>query len=188
MCHGYGQLASEFISYFHCLDDGTRLIVAPEALSRFYLFVDRGKVGASWMTKEDRLTEINDYIKYLNQTYNLIISKLGNSNLRINILGFSQGVATAMRWVCRSRIFAHRLILWGGNFTPENNFQATQDLFERTKLVIVTGNDDQYINREEQVQQLSELKQDNISFEHMHYNGGHYIDSSILEELSVENS
>src|SRR5207245_2948078 len=35
--HGYGQLASSFIRAFAPLDDGTRLIVAPEALNRFYL-------------------------------------------------------------------------------------------------------------------------------------------------------
>jgi DNA-binding transcriptional LysR family regulator len=37
VCHGYGQLAQRFLSQFAVLDDGTRLIVAPEALSRFYL-------------------------------------------------------------------------------------------------------------------------------------------------------
>ncbi len=37
VCHGYGQLAERFLRQFAPLDDGTRLIVAPEALSRFYL-------------------------------------------------------------------------------------------------------------------------------------------------------
>ena len=42
------------------LDDGSRLIVAPEALSRFYLGevsqrpASERRVGASWMTREDR--------------------------------------------------------------------------------------------------------------------------------------
>ncbi len=37
VCHGYGQLAERFIRHFAALDDGTRLVVAPEALGRFYL-------------------------------------------------------------------------------------------------------------------------------------------------------
>ena len=37
VCHGFGQLAGRFIRQFASLDDGTRLIVAPEALSRYYL-------------------------------------------------------------------------------------------------------------------------------------------------------
>ena len=69
--HGYGQLASQFVRVFEPLDDGTRLIVAPEALNRFYLVgvdtmpaADR-PVGATWMTREDRDNEIEDYIAYL---------------------------------------------------------------------------------------------------------------------------
>ena len=69
--HGYGQLAAPFLDDFRAIDDGTRLIVAPEALSRFYegdvqarLHKD-AKVGASWMTREDRDAEIADYVAYL---------------------------------------------------------------------------------------------------------------------------
>src|SRR3546814_5982443 len=70
VCHGYAQLGSRFIRRFAPLDDGTRLIVAPEALSRFYLEVKgrthaESPVGASWMTREDRLSEIDDYVAYL---------------------------------------------------------------------------------------------------------------------------
>src|SRR5258705_7905505 len=69
--HGYGQLAARFLSRFEPLDDGGRLIVAPEALSRFYLTEDSAerRVGASWMTREDRLTEIEDYVQYLEAVY-----------------------------------------------------------------------------------------------------------------------
>jgi hypothetical protein len=69
VCHGYGQLASRFLGQFAGLDDGTRLIVAPEALSRFYLdpIPERRdqrnpRVGATWMTKEDRDAEIADQL------------------------------------------------------------------------------------------------------------------------------
>ncbi len=40
VCHGYGQLAARFLRHFEIINDGTRLIVAPEALSRFYLTDD----------------------------------------------------------------------------------------------------------------------------------------------------
>ena len=43
-CHGYGQLAARFISHFAVIDDGSRVIAAPEALSRFYL---GGETGSS---------------------------------------------------------------------------------------------------------------------------------------------
>src|SRR2546425_7420836 len=63
VCHGYGQLAGRFLRHFEPLADGTRLVVAPEALSRFYLEdttvpAKERKVGATWMTRENRLSEI----------------------------------------------------------------------------------------------------------------------------------
>ncbi len=33
VCHGYGELAASFVQGLSVLDDGTRLLVAPEALS-----------------------------------------------------------------------------------------------------------------------------------------------------------
>ena len=65
--HGYGQLAQFFIKKFSVLDDGKTFLVAPEALSRFYLEGVTGRVGATWMTREERSNEVADYVFYLNQ-------------------------------------------------------------------------------------------------------------------------
>ena len=65
VCHGYRQLGRRFLPRFAELDDGTRRIGAPEALSRFYLHdpeTGHGKdvpIGATWMTREDRENEID---------------------------------------------------------------------------------------------------------------------------------
>ena len=67
--HGYGQLAHRFLRYFADLDDGTRLLVAPEGLHRHYLDHAERKVGASWMTSEDRLTDIDDYVGWLDRLH-----------------------------------------------------------------------------------------------------------------------
>src|SRR4051812_28301688 len=69
--HGYGYLASRFLERFQPIATADRCIVAPEGLSRFYLTDRPGerRVGASWMTREDRLNEISDYIRYLDGVY-----------------------------------------------------------------------------------------------------------------------
>ena len=68
--HGYGQLVGRFLCYFVGLSDGQRMVVVSEAFSRFYLEGDvRDKVGASWMTREDRLAEIDDYVHYLDVVF-----------------------------------------------------------------------------------------------------------------------
>src|SRR5476649_33204 len=52
--HGFGQLARDFVQYFGDLADGPRLVIAPEALNRYYT-VDAAvpakdrPVGATWM-------------------------------------------------------------------------------------------------------------------------------------------
>lgn len=92
VCHGYGQLASYFIRNFESLTtQGDTLIVAPEALSRFYLAGTGGRVGATWMTREDRLHEITDYLDYLD-TLLLTISQPLPADVKVFVLGFSQGV------------------------------------------------------------------------------------------------
>src|SRR5919202_1046254 len=71
VCHGYEQLPARFRQPSEDLAEGPRLIVAPEALSRFYVESGAGTrhadvpVGATWMTREDRLSEIADYVSYL---------------------------------------------------------------------------------------------------------------------------
>jgi hypothetical protein len=81
VCHGYGQLAGRFVRHFESIDAPHRMIVAPEALSRFYVEVP-GKthadthVGASWMTREDRLSDIEDYVEYLDALHAHISASL----------------------------------------------------------------------------------------------------------------
>ena len=71
VCHGIRQLARRFLPRFAELDDGTRLIVAPEGLSRSYLHGPESRpdkpipIGATWMTREDRENEITDYVEFL---------------------------------------------------------------------------------------------------------------------------
>src|SRR5881394_2158647 len=110
--HGYGQLAAQFIRVFEAIDDGTRRIVAPEALNRFYLVAadsapasDR-PVGATWMTREDREYEIEDYITYLDRVANEEIERVAARVVppRLIVLGFSQGTATVGRWITRGAI------------------------------------------------------------------------------------
>src|SRR5688572_6736067 len=123
VCHGYGQLASDFIKEFECIESPSRLIVAPEALSRFYLSDGTGfhgpdsKVGATWMTREDREAEIADYIAYMERLYDEIFRVVPRESAKVTVLGFSQGGATATRWLTRGRAKADRLQIWG-SFLP----------------------------------------------------------------------
>ena len=75
VCHGYNQLAGDFIREFEPIDDKSRVIVAPEALSRYYISTEpkfhsaEAEIGATWMTRADREAEIADYVAYLDDLY-----------------------------------------------------------------------------------------------------------------------
>ncbi|MGL4597138.1 MAG: alpha/beta hydrolase, partial [Bacteroidia bacterium] len=97
VCHGYAQLADEFLESFRCIESPKRLLVAPEGLHRFYPKGSSGRVAASWMTREERLADISDYVQYLDQVHQILCAE--NPNIkRIVVLGFSQGAATVSRW------------------------------------------------------------------------------------------
>ena len=60
VCHGYAMLSEFFIKKFEILNDGSTVIVAPEALNRFYITEDFSRVGASWMTKLEKENDIKE--------------------------------------------------------------------------------------------------------------------------------
>src|SRR5687768_8410747 len=134
VCHGFAQLGSRFMRNFHPLNDGTRLIVAPEALNRFYIEATPGahgpesKVGATWMTREDRLREIEDYVGYLDTLADTVFARIDRTSVHLTALGFSQGVATVARWVVQGRTRPDHLILWASPLPPEIDAGAGVDL------------------------------------------------------------
>ena len=63
--HGFGQLAKYFGRKFTDVADDETIVVVPEGLSRLYLNGEYQRVGASWLTREDREHEISDFLAYL---------------------------------------------------------------------------------------------------------------------------
>lgn len=184
VCHGYGQLASYFLKNFEVLNNGTRLIVAPEALSRFYLTGFSGKIGASWMTREDRLQEVDDYVRYLNVLYEEIFKQVERSAVKVYVLGFSQGSATVCRWVSRGSAKIDRLILWAGTLPPDLDLRAERMTLNKLKLSLVMGKQDEYANSSLLAQQQELLNRQTISYRLITFEGGHQLDAEVLRVLA----
>src|SRR5438445_8877211 len=101
VCHGYGQLAGRFLRHFEPLDDGSRVIIAPEGLSRFYLSESPAerRVGASWMTREDRLVEIGDYVRYLDAVHDHVRGGMRGEPGSVHECGLWQREDAGRHWV-----------------------------------------------------------------------------------------
>jgi len=63
VCHGMGYLSQYFIRYFKDLNSEENYIIAPQAPSLYYQN-DFKHVGASWLTKENTITETENIMHY----------------------------------------------------------------------------------------------------------------------------
>lgn len=190
-CHGYGQLAADFAKEFECIADTTRLIVVPEALSRFYLSDGTGfhgpdaKIGATWMTREDRETEITDYVAYLDDLFDEIMSQvLRDRTVRVSVLGFSQGGATANRWLTRGRARAERLVMWGSLIASDADLNEAAAFFRNVELNIVYGTRDKFAGSEMIANYEALLRENAIPFKVTTFEGGHRMDRDTLRALA----
>lgn len=180
--HGYGQLAPYFIKKFQVLNDMGHCVIAPEGLNRFYNKGFSGRVGATWMTNEDRLKDIENYINYLNSIYLQEIPS--NPAFQINILGFSQGAATASRWVTQSAVHFDSLILWAGIFPSDMNMELSKKRLHGKKIVFVVGFNDPFVSNEILSEQNELALGMEVSPNIITFDGGHDIDSKILRKIA----
>ena len=178
--HGYGQLVEFFIRKFQHLNPNKYFIVAPEGLHRFYLKGSSGRVGASWMTKEERESDIEDYINYLDNLWADISSKYAFKK-RI-LLGFSQGGATASRWHNLGQFNADQFILWATVFPPDMTANELVN-FNKSDNYFVFGTDDEYYSESNINSHFSDLLAHKIPFKMIKFKGNHNIDSETLLNL-----
>lgn len=185
VCHGYGQLAKNFIRKFDQLDDGETLVIAPEGLSRFYWGGFTGEVVASWMTKGDRLDEIADYTNFLSTLYQQFIPQLA-PDVKIILLGFSQGVATQFRWIMRTFPRFHHLILWAG-LTPEDlDYRPHQDYFADKEIEFVYGTEDPFLTEKRQAFHRNVIQKNKLEIRERSFTGEHKVDRVVLNQIFAE--
>ena len=182
VCHGYGQLSRFFLRKFSVLDAADNYLIFPQGLSKFYL-PGHQRVGATWMTKEDRLTEIDNQYAYLDQ---VLRDELGEdlSAYEFNFFGFSQGVATILRYAVYKKIPVKKLLLWAGGMPLELRKEDFGFLTEDSHVHILLGDQDQYYTSEAYQQQLNKAREmmgNDVQF--TIFNGGHEIESDVLMQL-----
>lgn len=179
-CHGYAQLGEYFIKKFEGISNAHRTVIVPEALNKFYWNGMNGRVVASWMTKDDRESEIEDYINYLNQVYEMILKK--NQHVKIIAFGFSQGSSTISRWIAQKnyKIKCERLILWSGSF-PMDVLKET--IFRTLSFQYLFGDVDKYYPKEKIKELELTLKKEGIHPNFIKYKGEHKIYEETLQKL-----
>lgn len=178
--HGYGMSARGILHWFAAALRPGRLLVAPEALSRFYREAKGLRtVGASWMTREDRDHEIADQHDYLDA----VAERWLSGRHRVEVHGFSQGVATACRWVVARRS-VDRLVGWGSPTPPELEPAAYRDRIGPGPLVLVVGERDRYFAPAVVEVDAERLRAGGVAVEVQRFAGGHGVDRDVLASLA----
>ncbi|MEO8227882.1 MAG: phospholipase [Gemmatimonadota bacterium] len=184
--HGYGQLARQFAGSAALLVEGGGMLVAPEALSRFYRATAEvashgaAPVGASWMTREGRDAEIADYVEYLDAVHRAVGAAGGD----VAVLGFSQGAATAARWATLGAIRPRHLVLWGG-VEPDDLDDAARARLAGVRVTYVHGTRDRIADAEEMIRRADALTAAGGRAEVIKFDGGHRLDDGILSRLAA---
>jgi dienelactone hydrolase len=181
VAHGYGQLAEYFLRPFASLDPSVHFIVAPEGLSRFYLQGVKGRVGASWMTREERLMEIADQHQYLDRVWQWIQGQVSPVPQLVT-LGFSQGVPTILRWLDKRDIPVRHIVCWAGS-PPEDAPLQSQSILQ-AKQWLVWGDADEYIDGESKQKIREFYRAKRWQSEEILFNGRHQIDPQTLSQLA----
>ena len=187
VCHGYGQLASRFITHFEDIATPDRSIVAPEGLHRFYLDpppapARKRRVGATWMTRLDRETDIRDYVAYLDQV--AMRATAGRRDVRIRALGFSQGAATVFRWAVMGNTTIDDLILWAGEVPPDVDMQRAAERLRQTRITYVHGRQDEMLPAAIAVKQHELLDSAGLPYTVREFDGEHEMDSAVLASIA----
>lgn len=190
--HGYGMLAARFLRPFQGAVPADTCVVAPEGLSRFYLESPRTdgshlqKVGATWLTRESRDTEIVDAHRWLDLVHDEVAAESqAGTGLppSVAILGFSQGVATAMRWTASGRVRPQQFVAWAGGLAADVDVAAFTAAMQSSEFVLVAGDDDPFVTAEVLARTTGQLSTWGVTHRVQRFVGAHQLDTPLLETL-----
>ncbi len=123
-------------------------IIAPQGQSKYYLGSKYKHVGASWLTKENTEKEIENVMRNFDAIFE--VEKLPK-DINLIVLGYSQGVSVAARYVAKRKLNCSQLVLMSGGLPKELKRHNFKFLKGKTKVSLIYGTNDEYLNEESMV-------------------------------------
>ncbi|MRT16020.1 esterase [Vitellibacter sp. q18] len=182
--HGMGYLSKYFINYFSDLNEAENFIIAPQAPSKYYQDKTFKHVGASWLTRENTQEEIQNVLRYIDAVYKAEVGE-GSLGKQLIVLGFSQGVSIAARWVASRQISCDKMILHSGGIPNELQPADFEFLNKETSVIYLYGNNDQYVTEARETEErlrASQLFQNRL--EVRVFEGKHEMNRNFLREIA----
>lgn len=189
--HGYAQLAPRFLRHFDGIVPADCCIVAPEGLSRFYVDMPQGdgrhlqRVGASWMTREHREADIADTMCWLDTVYRDVVAG-GGTVPAVGVLAFSQGVATASRWLARGTTHPRAFVAWAGGLAHDVPHEELQQALSDARVTLVRGMHDSLLSEEQGEQLVAQLRALSPGADYVTFDGAHHLERTVLARLLTQ--
>ncbi|WP_142785811.1 alpha/beta hydrolase [Changchengzhania lutea] len=179
VCHGLGYLSRYFLKYFTDLDADENYIIAPQAASKYYMGRNFKHVGACWLTKENTLADTKNIINYIDEI--LKTEQLPN-HVKTIMLGYSQGVSIAARYVARRKRSCWKLVFLSGGLPKE--LTAENFHFFEGEAIFAYGNNDDYLNKERiEIEKKHALELFGDRLEMLSFEGKHEVKKHIINSI-----
>ncbi|MEJ2003515.1 MAG: phospholipase, partial [Cyclobacteriaceae bacterium] len=121
-------------------------------------------------------------IAYLNTLHTTVAGQIDH-DIKISVLGFSQGAATASRWLMDGSVKADRMILWAGILPFDLDLKQAPDRLGDIEKICVYGTRDPYLSDEKMKEMTDLAGRTNLLFNYKKFDGAHDIDEEMLKEL-----
>lgn len=180
--HGMGYLSRYFLKYFSHLNPQENFIVAPQAPAKYYQGKNFKHVGASWLTRENTEMDTKNVLTYVDAVFN---SEKLDTSKNLIVLGYSQGVSIATRWLSSREINCNHLVLHSGGIPKELTKKDFSFMDKNTKVTYLYGSEDQYITEARKTEE--ELKGRNLFGERLKtevFTGIHEVNEDFIYRLS----
>lgn len=182
--HGMGYLSKYFIRYFAHLNPEENYVIALQAPSKYYQDKQFKHVGASWLTRENTRVETENILRYIDAVYKKEnIDQIPN----LIVMGYSQGVSVACKWVASRKIECRTLLLHSGGIPRELESADFDFLPSQTQVIYVYGNKDPYITEARKTEEQlkgNQLFKDRLQIKV--FEGVHEVNKEFLLRISRE--
>jgi predicted esterase len=180
--HGMGYLSRYFIKYFEQLNPEENFVIAPQAPSKYYQGKNFKHIGASWLTRENTEEDTKNILEYIDAVFEAEKPKHLSNFI---ILGYSQGVSIATRWIASRKINCDHLVLHSGGIPKELRPEDFTFMNLDTKVTYLYGNNDEYITEARKTEE--ELKASSLFGKRLEiemFKGIHEVNTDFIYRLS----
>lgn len=182
--HGLGYLSRYFAKYFKHLNPEENFIIIPQAPSKYYQGSNFKHVGASWLTKENTQAETKNVLKYVDAVWEQEKPEVISNFI---VMGYSQGVSIAARWLASRKIQCDYLLLHSGGIPVELKADDFDYLSSETQVTYLYGNNDPYITEAKKTEeQLKGTALFGNNLKITVFEGVHEVNTAFLQQIATQ--